>query len=303
MENTETTIAKNNHKPIFVYDAHENWPYVRPFTPKFISRFYAKTEASMCHDCDAISSVSQLLVDDLRSRNGTDKAYFYLPNAVPREQCIDPDVAKIYYKQRENLAGERKVFVFQGGIASERGLAELVAAWIYVEEAVLFIRSPDGPNPEKEKIIKIAKIDGTYDRTVFFLPSIPEEHLISAASTADVGVIPYNPVFPNHIVACPNKLSQYMHAGIAIFTNKIPHVLSVIQNAGCGVSYSHEMPPEKIAAIISSLAASQDLHTYGNKGKEFAFSDYHWEKYYENFCDFLVKDKINPKEAKTLLTK
>lgn len=292
LEAANEVYRLNENKPIFVYDAHENWPYVRPFTPKFISRFYAKTEAKMCKDCDAISSVSQLLVEDLRSRNGSDKAYFYLPNAVPREQHVDHDIAKIYYKQREELAGERKVFVFQGGVAPERGLAELISAWSYVEKAVLFIRSPDGRNPEKEKIIEIAKKDGTYDRSVFFLPSIPEEHLISAASTADVGIIPYNPVFSNHIVACPNKLSQYMHSGIAILSNKIPHVLSVLDKAGCGVSYSHEMAPEKIAEIISNFAQLPELHTYGIKGKEFALSDYHWENYYGDFCNFIVKDKV-----------
>src|SRR3546814_5848658 len=75
----------------------------------------------------------------------------------------------------------------------------------------------------------LADANGMSGRSVFRLPSISESQLVSAARAADVGVIPYNPVFPNHVMACPNKLDQYMQAGIAILSNNIPYVRHIIE--------------------------------------------------------------------------
>ena len=59
----------------------------------------------------------------------------------------------------------------------------------------------------------------------------PEDMLVAAAAEADIGVIPYRPLIRNDRFACPNKLSQYLHAGLMVVTNDLPYVKSVIHDA------------------------------------------------------------------------
>jgi hypothetical protein len=51
---------------------------------------------------------------------------------------------------------------------------------------------------------------------VLFLEAIDESELVTAAAEFDVGLVPYTPTGLNYSNCCPNKLSQYMAAGLPI---------------------------------------------------------------------------------------
>jgi glycosyltransferase involved in cell wall biosynthesis len=82
--------------------------------------------------------------------------------------------------------------------------------------------------------------------------------LVAAAAEADIGVIPYTPLVTNDRFACPNKLSQYMHAGLMIVTNELPYVRSVIQAAGAGLSYNSS-DPSSFPLTVARIVADREL--------------------------------------------
>src|SRR5262249_9148082 len=77
-----------------------------------------------------------------------------------------------------------------------------------------------------------------------------EDNLVTAAAEADVGIIPYLPAATNERLSCPNKLSQYLHAGLMIIANELPYVRSVVEQADVGLIYD-----------------SADLQTFAQAGK------------------------------------
>ena len=290
LESVQAAIyIKRRHGGILVYDSHENWACVRPGTPRLYELAVNWYERRAARSVDLVTTVSPLLVEHL-SRTLRHKDVMLLPNATPvygsEQQTAREDrseTEKRFEAQVRALARGRLVVTFQGGVAPERGLKEIALAWQFVpeDEAILVIRAPDGPNAELDAVIDIAKTRGAFGRSIFCLPSVKEEDLISAAMSADVGIIPYKPTFPNHVMACPNKLSQYMQAGLAILSNDIPYVRKIVEDAKCGVIYTNLDGPEEIAAKIMMLRKKKErLDRFKKNSKRYAQEQFNWDRFY-----------------------
>ncbi len=85
-----------------------------------------------------------------------------------------------------------------------------------------------------------------------------DNELVEAARFADVGVVPYAGRNPNHLYCCPNKLSEYMQAGLAVFSNRLEFVESVIEQYDCGATYD-SATPSAVAAAVRSLASDREV--------------------------------------------
>jgi glycosyltransferase involved in cell wall biosynthesis len=70
--------------------------------------------------------------------------------------------------------------------------------------------------------------------------------------------VPYEPIIRNDRFACPNKLSQYLHAGLMVLTNDLPYVKSVVQ-AGRRRLGIRASDPASLAAAASRIAADRAL--------------------------------------------
>src|SRR5205085_11634879 len=104
------------------------------------------------------------------------------------------------------------------------------------QKSALFLRGPD--NAWRQRAIQIAADLGLLERSVYFLDAVSEAELVTAAAEADVGIVPYLPLAINERLACPNKLSQYLHAGLMVLANDLPYVRSVIDEAQAGAWYN-----------------------------------------------------------------
>ena len=281
---------KERNGGILIYDSHENWGCVRPDTPRLYELGVRLIERRYAGHADLVTTVSPLLVRHLE-QNLRHQRVILLPNAAPWIPGDEPErAADRWYgmndpfsAQVRALAQGRVVATFQGRVTLERGLREIVAAWAHVPEnrAILIIRTPEIPNTELEAVIKVATANGTFRKTVFHLPSVSENELISAARSTDIGIIPYKPTFANHIMACPNKLSQYMQAGLAVFSNDIPYVRNIVEEAKCGAIYSTSEGPERIADSFTALCGDQSkLDQMKSNSIRYVREKYNWDAFY-----------------------
>ena len=283
---------------VLVYDAHEYWAGLYPSIPGFVKIGVTLYQRWYARSAEIVTTVSPLLVERLKTELHHDKVIL-LPNAAPLDANPLETVGFNSDERRQELTAQvhavaqgRLVFLFQGRVAPERGLREIVGAWRYVPEdkAILIIRSPEGPNPELEDVISMASRDNTLGESVFFLPSVSERELILAASAADVGIIPYRPTFPNHVMACPNKLSQYMQAGLAVFSNDIPYVREIIEDAECGITYGDSDSFQDIADRIVKFAEEKDnLKTFKRNSIRYTKEAFNWDVFFPSIEDEIAR--------------
>ncbi|MDC4505526.1 glycosyltransferase, partial [Acinetobacter baumannii] len=89
------------------------------------------------------------------------------------------------------------------------------------------------------------------------------------------GLVTFLPV-PNHIDAQPNKMFEYMSAGIPVIGSNYPLWRSIIEDNGCGICVNPE-DPEEIAAAIDKLIVDRALaENMGKNGIRAVNEKYNW---------------------------
>lgn len=89
------------------------------------------------------------------------------------------------------------------------------------------------------------------------------------------GLVTFLPV-PNHIEAQPNKMFEYMSAGLPVIGSNFPLWREIIEGNKCGICVDPTSPAE-IASAIDFLVANQDVaQKMGKNGQEAVRVRYNW---------------------------
>lgn len=257
-----------------IYDAHEFWPEADLAWHRWEQRFVTYYQKVLLRFVDRAYTVNAIL-----AQHATKTFRFpfdSLPNCVPlSEMQVASAVNEINSVKVPSGSVHPLRVLFQGGFAYGRGIEEAIRAWSILKgEAHLFLRGPE--NPIRLRCEKLAAELGLLGRTVFFLPPVVEDQLVREASSFDVGLIPYRPIGTNHRLCCPNKLSQYMAAGLAIVTNDLVFVRSIVERHQCGRVY--EDTPESLAQVIREIANDRAELLRMRSASTRTFQDtFHWE--------------------------
>jgi glycosyltransferase involved in cell wall biosynthesis len=267
-------LAKRAYGCRLVYDAHEFWPYGRPGAGWYYSTFYRFYERSLIHQCDAVVTVNPLLAGAMAAEYGL-SGVLSVPNAEPWRGQTAARSGEL-----TSLAGDRVKFLFQGGFSGERGIEEMIRAWRLVDgtRAALFLRGPR--NPRRDACEALARELGLLGRSVFVLEPVAEHELVAASMEADVGVIPYKPTLINHKYCCPNKLSQFLQAGLMVLTNDLPYVKQVIAAAGAGLSFDTRDETTVVEAVRRATDDAALRARCGESGRAYARRAFNWQQFY-----------------------
>lgn len=254
-----------------IYEALEYWPEADPDQGDFAILFWRQFESRLVGYADYRGTVSPPMAHLMRDIYGSD--FYYIPNApLANEQSPAPQSSLI---RRAAKQGEVR-FLFQGNFAPYRGLEQLIQAWAKVpRHAVLILRGPD--NPFRVKLIEMSRGLGLFDKTVLFPPAVEIDALISAAqSDGDVGLIPYTATGANYANCSPNKLGQYMTAGLPILANATNYVANVIRMANCGLAIDFQREQDLIDAV-ARLCDDNLRQVWGDNARSYFTSSFNWQ--------------------------
>ena len=225
-------LAKRHYGCRLIYDAHEFYPRSDPAGRWIDIGFFSMLERLLIGQADAVVTVNPLLAEVMRQAYALPVVHA-VANAEPwtmRREPLQSEMAR--------LARGRVRFLFQGRFSPARGIAEMIMEWQAVDpdRAALFLRGP--ANIWRTQAINLTVGLGLLDRNVYFLDPVAENELVAAGAEADVGIIPYRPTIINDRLCCPNKLSQYLHAGLLVIANDLPYVKSILTEAEAGLFYN-----------------------------------------------------------------
>ena len=272
-------LKRRTHCPV-IYDSHEYFPYqAQGAAYERTVRWY---ERALVREVDLYLTVSPQLAEELQSVYGVKQVHVF-PNVEPRP----PTQPKVIPGEMHRLADGRLKILYQGSFAPQRGLEEIVADWSRVDggRAALFLRGP--PNSTLDGLKGLAQESGLLDKSIYVLPPVLERDLITAAAEADIGLIPYKNDQPSYRFACPNKLSQYIHASLAIISNNIPFVTQLLEEHGIGEVYDARQPGSFAGAVRSMYEDPKTLAACRAKAKALSNGDYTWEHYEPRLLDLV----------------
>jgi glycosyltransferase involved in cell wall biosynthesis len=103
----------------------------------------------------------------------------------------------------------------------------------------------------------------------------------------------FHPV-PNHIDSMPNKLFEYMSAGLPIIASDFPLWKQIVEGNKCGITVD-PMNPKAIAEAIEYLLERPELmNEMGENGRKAVLEKYSWQKESEKLIK-IYSDILNVK--------
>lgn len=150
---------------------------------------------------------------------------------------------------KSNATGSHIDALYHGIIAPDRGLEECIrSVALWRPEFRLILRGPGSPQI-MEQLRGIALEARVEDRVVF-APPVPMLDLVKEAASADIGLSTPPKTSKHNIYAMPNKLFEYIQAGLAICVCDLPDMARLVRNHDLGILID-EVTPESIAAAIN----------------------------------------------------
>lgn len=250
-----------------IYDCHEFYPF-QDMSQKE-SKLWQNIEAKYIHHCNDIITVNPSLAFEIAKVYGVKKI-----NVI--ENAVNPVENKILDKrfhQHFNLPPEAKIVLFQGNLSQHKNLETLVKAMALVtDEKIHLVIMGDGPH--KKCLLKLQYQSGVTER-IHFHPAVPQQQLISYTQAADVGIIPYQGTCLNNQYCSPNKLYEFIAAGLPILATDLPELRRIVIGEKIGLVGETRAPAE-VATLIHSYFADQSLAKKFTKQLTQIQSDYSW---------------------------
>lgn len=169
----------------------------------------------------------------------------------------------------------RKVIIYQGsGINMNRGAEELVLSMKYLpaEEYEVWMI---GGGDVFEKLKLLATEQGVNDR-VRFIAKVPFRELRNFTIQAHLGISFDKPTNLNYLYSLPNKIFDYIHAGIPVLCTALPEIKAIVETyrVGCYID-CHE--PQHIAERIQAVFADTERYLSWKKNTITASSELCWQ--------------------------
>jgi glycosyltransferase involved in cell wall biosynthesis len=262
----------------FVYDAHDLW-LGRPRRDRGRLSFalnqlwYTLVERLLVPRAAAAMTVSPPIARHLEKRYGLAEVAL-VPNYPDPDADAVPGVLDLrLLPGAERLAPDRPVVLYLGGLMAGRGLEQLVDAMAHTERPQLVLL---GEGQLAEALRARAVRRGIADR-VHHLAPVPPDDVIAVAATADVGVSPIVPSCLNYRWSLPNKLFQYLAAGIPVVASDFPQVREIIEDARAGLVADTTSSAAVAAAIDAVLADPDEAKAMGERGRAAVADRFNWD--------------------------
>jgi glycosyltransferase involved in cell wall biosynthesis len=147
-----------------------------------------------------------------------------------------------------------KVLIYQGAVNRGRGLEMIINAMKYLPEAMLFIV---GEGEEEEVLEKLVLQTSLYNRVIFY-GRVQFEELKFLTMQADLGLSAEEDICLNYRYSLPNKLFDYIHAGIPVLVPGVQEMLKLVYERKIGQIITDRLP-EKLAAQIRKMLSDDEM--------------------------------------------
>jgi len=159
------------------------------------------------------------------------------------------------------------------GLIPAAGGEELISAMAMTSGVrLVFIGSGDAI----DCLQRMAAESPVRDR-ITFLPRMPWEEMMRYTMCCDAGISADTDTCINQRYSLPNKLFDYIAAGIPAVVSPLPEIVSLVKHYGCGTVFE-AVTPEAIAREIQRLANDPVLLNSLSERTRSARRELTWEK-------------------------
>lgn len=257
-----------------VFDAHEDLPkqilgkaYLNPLSKLVLSRLLALYERQTCKKFDGIVCATPSIRNKFKTMNGS-----------------SVDINNYPILGELSKAGERKAdknpnICFVGGMSKIRGVVEVIRAFDLVSSNARLQLAGEVPGFVATEIGKKVKHNV---EAVGYLDRVAVADLM-ANSVA--GIVTFLPS-PNHLESQPNKMFEYMSAGLPVIGSDFPLWRDILEGNKCGICVDPSAPEAIAKAIDYVVTHPEEAEQMGKNGQRAVEQVYNWSVEEKKLLEF-----------------
>lgn len=269
-------LAQRLRLPL-TYDAHELYPEISTLSPREAAT-WSWLERRLAKRADHTLTVCDSIARELEQRYRIPRPTVLLncPAGNGGERPA-PQLGHFYanatQKWPSDGSQEEPVVLYQGGFSPNRGLRTLVLSAHGLERGTIVLMGWGRLEAELRELIAGERLG---DR-VRIVDPVPPGEVIAAAARASVGVIPYEPIGLNNTLCCPNKLFDYLAAGLPVAASRLPELSRIVEEGELGRTFTPGEPAALSMALNEILADPERYNQMRQRARE-AAKRYTWEQ-------------------------
>lgn len=239
-------MAKRYRVP-FLLEVRDLWPeslVQLGLTNPVIIKPLEMLEKFLYRQADAIICLTDGIATSIRERIADPGKVSVLPNGVLKPEIPDADIrrsirAKLGWGENDVIA------IYAGAHGDANDLGQIVEAARSLNDAenIRFVLFGDGPTKSEVQ----AQAEGLSN--IDFQNAVSKSEIVDVLRAADIGILTLKPV-PLFEGARPNKLFDYMGAGLPIISTVRGEAETVLAKSGAGVGVS----PDGLANAVQEFA-------------------------------------------------
>ncbi len=234
------------HGAKLVYDSHELYldRNKAKKDSQWVKRLKMEVEKRLIRSADAVITVNDSIADILASRYRVEKPTVIMN--IP----VFPEMAEMkqngQLRKETGIPDQERILLYVGNITIHRGLENLLLAMAELPECFLVLMGYAN-DAYKARLMDFARTHGVENRFCFFGP-VPSDQVVAYTSGADIGVAPIENACLSYYYCSPNKLFEYLAAGIPIIASDFPELGKIVHGFGVGRTFDPSSPKAIAAA-------------------------------------------------------
>jgi len=166
-------------------------------------------------------------------------------------------------------SSKKRQVCYIGGLSLIRGLNEMIEAARLITEGSILLAG----NFESNRLLE--RFNRCRSQNIKYIGYVDRYRVAQIMKESMAGLALFHPV-PNHLNAQPNKLFEYMSAGIPVIASSFPLWDSLIQGANCGILVDPLEPSEIARAIEWIFSNPAKAESKGYNARRAVEQKYNW---------------------------
>jgi glycosyltransferase involved in cell wall biosynthesis len=271
-----------------IYDIHDDLPkdilgkyYLPPWSRRPLAWLVNRLERIACRQFSALVTVTPAIADRLRILNKRTIIVHNYPS--PKDLILD--------RQPLPWESRRHSVTYVGGMMAIRGIREMVEAMRLLPRSLRATLELAGPHPHGEPTVEELSSHPGWERVL-------HHGFVDQPSTFEIlhhvrgGLVLFHPA-ENHIEAMPQKIFEYMGAGLPVIASDFPLWRHILGDSGCGILVDPQDTRAIARAIEFILTNPHEAEEMGRRGRAAVLEHYNWDVQAERLVN-LYSELVKP---------